>query len=322
MLSDATGDGEPLVSIGVPTHDRAATLARALDSALAQTHTELEVVISDNASLDGTEVLCRAAAARDPRVRYLRHEHDVGPTSNFNTLFAACRGEYVMMLADDDWLDPGYVSACLAELRANPAMALVAGWTRYERDGAFVYDGTVHDHDQADPADRVRAYLATVEDNGVFYGLMPRAVLERVRPKANVLGNDWLHVARVACQGQIRTLPEVRIHRELGGTSADVASILSAFGRSSWQARAPQLVIASELLRDIAWRHPVYESLGHVRRLLLGLTGATLSIRWRDLAWHLLTPGVAALARRPRGRPVWALYERLTRALGAGRRPA
>jgi glycosyltransferase involved in cell wall biosynthesis len=321
VLSDATGGGEPLVSIGVPTHERAATLARALDSALAQTHARLEVVISDNASHDGTEGLCSAAAARDPRVRYIRHEHDRGPTNNFNTLFAACRGEYVMMLADDDWLDPGYVSACLAELGADRGAALVAGRARYVRDGAFVHDGVVHDHRQSDPAARVRAYLATVDDNGVFYGLMPRDVLDRVRPKPGVLGNDWLHVARIASQGPIRTLPEVRIHRELGGTSVDVASILSTFGGPSWQARFPQLVIAWELLRDIGWGHPVYAPLGRGRRLVLGVAGAAVSIRWRDLGWHLITPSVARLARRPRGRRLWRSYERFTRALGAGRRP-
>jgi len=303
----------------MPTHERAASLARALDSALAQTYTALEVVISDNASSDGTEAFCAAAAARDPRVRYLRHERDQGPTANFNTLFETCRGEYVMMLADDDWLDPGYVAACLAEMRGG--VALVAGRARYERDGEFVFDGVVHDHRQSDPAARVRDYLATVDDNGVFYGLMPRAVLERICPKPNVLGNDWVHVARLASQGEIRTVPGVRIHRELGGTSADVGSILKTFGRGSWQARAPQLVIASQLLRDIAWGHAVYAPLGRPRRLMLGLAAAAVSIRWRHLAWHLLTPALAGLARRPRGRSLWALYARITRALGAGRRP-
>jgi glycosyltransferase involved in cell wall biosynthesis len=321
VLSRPPGGHEPLVSIGIPTHERATKLARALDSALAQTYSSLEVVISDNASRDDTEALCRAAAARDSRIRYLRHEHDRGPTTNFNTLFAACSGEYVMMLADDDWLDPGYVAACLAELRANDGTALVAGRARSLRDGSFVLVGVLHDHRQSDAAARVRDYLAKVQDNGVFYGLMPRAVLARAGPLPNVLGNDWLHVARVACQGEVRTLPEVHIHRELGGTSADIPSILAVFGRSSRQARAPQLVIALNLLRDIAWGHPAYEPLGRSRRLVLGLAGAAISVRWRDLAWHLLTPSVAVLARRPRGRRIWAAYERFTRALGAGRRP-
>lgn len=311
----------PLVSIGLPTYERAGTLARALDSALAQTHAELEVVIADNASADGTEEMCRGAARADPRVRYLRHERNLGPTANFNTLFEACRGEYVMMLADDDWLDPGYVAACLAELRSGPGIALVAGRARYVQDGSHVSDGVIHDHRQPTPAGRVHAYLETVDDNGVFYGLMPRAALRRVAPEPNVLGNDWLHVARLACLGQVRTLTEVRIHRELGGTSASAASILATFGRSARQARAPQLVIASHLLADIGWGHPVYAPLGRRARLVLGVTGALASVRWRHLAWHLVTPTVAALARRPRGRLAWATYERLTRALGAGRRP-
>lgn len=311
---------EPLVSIGLPTFERAETLVRALASALAQTHDRLEVVISDNASRDGTEAVCREAAARDPRIRYVRQTRNIGPTANFNQLFDACRGQYVLMLADDDWLDPDYIAACLATLRADPEAALVAGRPRYFRAGAFIHDGVAHQHCQPNPAARVRAYLAAVNDNGVFYGLMPRAVLERARPLPNVLGNDWLHVARIAFQGRIRTLEDVHIHRELEGTSADIGSILTTFGRAGWQVRLPQLVIAWQLLRDIAWAHPVYRPLSSVRRLTLGLGGAAASVRWRALAWHLVTPSVAALSRRPRGRYAWALYERLTRALGAGRR--
>ena len=314
---------EPLVSICIPTYQRAATLARALDSALAQTHPRLEVVISDNASGDGTAELCRAVAAADARVRYLRQERNLGPTANFNALFAACRGDYVLMLADDDWLDPGYVAACLAALRADPGAALIAGVARYWRDGHYAFPGVVHEHRQSDPAARVLAYLTAVDDNGVFYGLVPRALLERARPLPNVLGNDWLHVARIAGQGGIGTASEVSVHRSLGGTSVDVGSILETFGGSGsgWQARLPQLVIAWELLRDIGWGHPVYAPLGRRRRRALGLASAAASMRWRALAWHLISPSVARLARRPRGRAVWALYDRLTRALGAGRRP-
>ena len=311
----------PLVSIGVPTFERVGTLERAIASALAQTHTRLEVIVADDGSQDGTEALCRATAARDPRFRYLRHERHIGPTANFNSVFEAWDGDYVLLLADDDWFDPDYVERCLAVLQSDPKLALVGGRARYVRDGAFVYDGVVDRHCQADPAARVLSYLSIVDDNGSLYGLMPRAVLEQARPLPNVLGNDWLHVARIASQGPIKMLEDVHVHRELGGTSADVAKILSIFGRPRWQARVPQLVIAWQMLRDIAWHHPVYERLGRRRRLTLGLAGALVSIRWRALAWHLVMPSVAKLARRPRGRPVWMLFDRLTRAMGAGRGP-
>lgn len=311
---------EPLVSIGIPTYERVDTLERTLASALAQTHSRLEVVISDNASSDGTEQLCRAVAARDPRVRYLRQERNRGPTENFNTLFTACTGEYVMMLADDDWIEPAYVAKCLAGLRGDTAAAVVAGRPRYVRDGVFIHDGTWHEHREPDPAARVVAYLRVVDDNGVFYGLVPREVLRRTRPLPNVLGNDWLHMARIACQGSIRMLPDVHIHRELGGTSANVGTILVTFGRSGWEARIPQLVIAWALGRDIAWGHPIYRPLGP-RRWSLAVRSAAASMRWRALAWHLITPTVAGIARRPRGRFVYRLYSGITRALGAGRRP-
>ena len=172
----------PLVSIGVPTYERAATLELAIASALGQTHSRLEVVVSDDGSADGTESLCRAAAARDPRLRYIRHEQHIGPTANFNAVLAAWRGDYVLLLADDDWFDPDYVERCLALLLSDPDIALAAGRARYVRNGAFVHDGVIHQHLQSSPAARVRSYLAAVDDNGVLYGLVPRAVLEKARP--------------------------------------------------------------------------------------------------------------------------------------------
>ena len=309
-----------LVSIGIPTYERVDALGRALESALAQTYTNLEIVISDNASQDGTEDLCRRVAARDSRVRYLRQEVNRGSTANFNTLFAACRGRYVAMLADDDWMDPKYVSVCLRRLLEDESLAVVAGRPRYVQGEKFVSDGVSHHHVQPDGGDRVCGYLASVDDNGVFYGLIRRSALARAIPLPDVLGNDWLHVARLAYQGGIETLDTVRINRQIGGTSVDVLNILRAFGRPRWQARVPQLVMAWELLADIGWRHAVYEPLGRVGRLRLAARAAVRSMRWKGLAWHLVTPTVARLRHRRRGRHLWSLYERLTRALGAGRR--
>jgi glycosyltransferase involved in cell wall biosynthesis len=316
----ADGAG-PLVSIGIPTYQRLNTLRRSVESALAQTHSRLELVISDDGSDDGTEDFCREVEARDPRVRYLRSGGNRGSTDSFNELFSACRGEYVMMLADDDWIERDYVGQCLEALRTRRGAALVAGWPRYVRNGDYVCDGVIHNHVGPTPEDRVLEYLREVDDNGIMYGLMPREVLREASPLPNVLGNDWLLVARIACRGSIHTLPEVRVNRELGGTSVTVGSIVRTFGLAGWQARVPQLVIAWQVLRDIAIAHPVYRPLGLRRRWRLGLYGALASIRWRALAWHLLTPSLERLGRRPRGRPVWALYDRVTRALGAGRRP-
>ncbi|HWH12727.1 MAG TPA: glycosyltransferase family 2 protein [Solirubrobacteraceae bacterium] len=311
------GDG-PLVSIGVPTFNRAATLPRTLESALAQTHRRLEIVVSDNASSDATREICDRYAAQDSRVRYLRQPENVGPTANFNTLFAECRGDFVMMLADDDWIDRGYVAACVASLLADPGCALAAGLARYYRDGRAVGDGVVMTLDQTEAPARVAAYYAGVEDNGTFYGLMPRRVLAAAAPLPNVLGNDWLLIGRIAFLGRVRTLPDVAVHRALDGTSAGVDRIVETFGAPSFQAWAPHLVIASAVLRDIGWANDVYAPAAAPARLALAIRAAWSVIDWRSLAWHATFPLAAAVGRRPGGAVVLGAYLRLTRALGAG----
>jgi glycosyltransferase involved in cell wall biosynthesis len=315
----AVGIGS-LVCIGLPTYNRAGTLPRAIESALAQTHREIELVISDNASQDGTEAIARRYAERDDRVRYVRQPVNAGPTANFNALFEECRGDYALMLADDDWLDADYVETCLRELRRSPDHALVCGLARYYRNGEHVTDGEEVQVPEADGPGRVRSYLRQVDDNGTFYGLMPGEVLRQVGPMCNDLGNDWFHVAAISFLGKIRTLRETHVNRDLGGTSDTLESISRTFGVDSrLQRRLPHVYMAGYAFRDVAVRSPVYRALGPAGRLRLACAAAPLVLNWRSMAWHLVAPSMAALRGRPRGRPVYRAFLRLTRRLGAGR---
>jgi len=307
------------LSVGIPTYNRAPLLKRAAESVLAQTHANLELLISDNASSDGTEAYCRELADRDPRVRYLRSERNRGPTANFNILFEQLGGEYAMVLSDDDWLDPNYLEACLAELLRRPELALVCGRARYVREGREIRRGADIQLEQPTPQARVSAFIRAVDENGVFYGLMARQVMRRATPLRNVLGNDWLVSAAVAMQGRVVTIEETAINRELDGTSADFAKLAATLGLPAWQARIPHLVIAAEVIADIGWRGEAYRELALPARALLALQAGWAAISWRSLAWHLTMPTFAALGRRRWGRPLWAAYERVTRALGAGR---
>jgi glycosyltransferase involved in cell wall biosynthesis len=310
---------EPLVSVGIPTYNRAAKLARAAESVLAQTHRNIELVISDNASQDSTQEVCGEFAERDSRVRCLRSQVNRGPTANFNTVFGELRGDYAMVLSDDDWLDREYVARCLEELRRRPQLVLVCGRARYLADGAVVKRGVEMQLVQPSPAARVLHYVGDVDENGVFYGLMPTSVLRRALPLRNVLGNDWLLAAAVAAQGPLVTIDGAAINRETGGTSADFPRLVDTLGLPRWQAAVPHLVIAAQLFADIAWRAPVYRGLPAVRRVALALGAAWAAIRWRSLAWHATMPAFAALGRRRGGRWAWHAYMRLTRLLGAGR---
>ena len=112
--------GAPLVSIGIPTYNRAASVERAIRSALAQDHRALEVVVSDDGSTDGTGAAVRALAAADPRVRLISQPVNLGHARNFQAVLDAAAGEWFMWLSDDDWLDPAYVARCLAAAARRP----------------------------------------------------------------------------------------------------------------------------------------------------------------------------------------------------------
>jgi glycosyltransferase involved in cell wall biosynthesis len=113
--SDVT---RPLVTIGLSTYNRAeGYLREALESALAQRYEPLEIVVVDNASTDGTADL--VASLADERVRYVRHEVNVGANGNFNACLKHARGAYFLLLHDDDRIDADLVEACMAAVEAR-----------------------------------------------------------------------------------------------------------------------------------------------------------------------------------------------------------
>jgi hypothetical protein len=293
----------PLVSIGIPTFNRAAGLRRAAASALGQTHRHLELVISDNGSSDETPDVCARLAASDQRVRVIRHPANRGPIANFNAVIDAFRGEYAVLLADDDWLDADYVSRCLSVIRTSADHALVAGVPRYHLDGRAVREGDQTELLDDRPSTRMRRYLRRVDDNGIFYGLSRTEQLRRSAPMPDVLGADWLLVAGLAFAGKVRTLSETHVNRSLGGTSQSVPGILATVRpRFAPLSRAPHLVTVAALFRDIAWRSPAYSGLPTARRLLLAARVSPAAMRWRGTAWLVLGPSLLRLARRRRAR--------------------
>ena len=119
----------PLVTIGVPVYNGEAYLATALDSLLQQDYPRLEIIIRDNASTDQTSSICRAVAARDPRIRYLRNAENIGPLKNYCRLVEDASGDYFMWAADDDLHNSGFVEALIQSLQAEPHAVLATPQT-------------------------------------------------------------------------------------------------------------------------------------------------------------------------------------------------
>lgn len=100
----------PQVSIGMPVYNGEAFIREALDALLAQTFTDFELIISDNASTDGTEAICREYALRDKRVRYVRQAKNCGAIANFQFVLKEAVSEYFMWAAADDYWAPTFLT--------------------------------------------------------------------------------------------------------------------------------------------------------------------------------------------------------------------
>ncbi|HEX2160325.1 MAG TPA: glycosyltransferase family 2 protein [Thermoleophilaceae bacterium] len=282
----------PLVSVAIPTFNRRATIARAVRSALAQTHANLEVVVSDDGSTDGSAEVLQELAAGDERLRVVRHAANAGMVANMERARRLARGDYVMLLADDDWLDPRCVELALAALLRSPDHVAALGGVDYVGSVAHPVRAELRPLTAAHPSRRVRDYFAAVDGdhgNTWLYALIRRDAFDALSPLRNVLGFDWLHVAELAFLGKIALVDEVLIHRALGGTSETTARNVAVAGLPRALARIPHLAIGGEVLADVGWRSPVYAPLGRPRRLLLAvLCAAGVPLRnLRHVLFHL-----------------------------------
>ena len=117
-MNASAADGDPLVSVVIPTYNRPAYLRIALESAVTQSYRNLEIIVCDNASPEDPSGI--AAAFDDPRIRLHRNERNLGPTPNTLLGVAMAAGKYVAILGDDDIWQPEFIATLLAPLQADP----------------------------------------------------------------------------------------------------------------------------------------------------------------------------------------------------------
>lgn len=114
----------PLVSIGMPVFNGGKYLEEALLSLQRQTLSDFELIISDNASTDNTQDICRFYVTRDSRIRYIRHSENIGPLANFQHVLSEASGKYFMWAAHDDRWHPDFIKRLTLTLDSNPESAL------------------------------------------------------------------------------------------------------------------------------------------------------------------------------------------------------
>lgn len=245
-----------MVSVCIPTYNRANQLRKAIQSLLNSDYSNIEIIISDNASVDQTFEICHEFLSKNAVVRYFRHPENIGPTRNFEFARAQAVGEYFLWLGDDDFLEKNYISSCVERLEGDESMVLVSGKAAYHRgDGLITNNGLIHDLSSNNPLQRVLKYLFFVGDNAIFYGVYRR---HKVRTCfiPNCLAGDWIWIALVLLRGRAVMMPDVTIIREYGeNMGISPAAIVKVIGAPSWHGALPLLAIffnsAKYISRDL-----------------------------------------------------------------------
>ncbi|HEY9702098.1 MAG TPA: glycosyltransferase family 2 protein, partial [Allocoleopsis sp.] len=171
----------PLISIGLPTYNGSLRIKPAIESVLNQEYTHWELIISDNASEDDTQIICEQFRRQDQRIKYYRQTINLGAVANFQAVLHKANGAYFMWLGDDDALSCNYIKECAEFLMAHQDYVLVGGKAEYYlHDNTFLYQGAIIDLEQELATDRVLSYYSQVSDNGIFYGLIRPQELKKI----------------------------------------------------------------------------------------------------------------------------------------------
>jgi glycosyltransferase involved in cell wall biosynthesis len=219
-MTEAIARPGPLVSIGLPVYNGGVYLEVAIRSLLSQTYRNIELVISDNASTDGSRDVCLRFAAEDARISYTRLPQNVGGVANHNKVRELSRGDFFMWASSDDLWRPSYVQHCVEILLARPDVVLVYSInSQIDEKGEYVRDIPVGPPLDSDSVlDRFVQLAEMYRAIEPFYGLMRREALARTAPMIKHPGFDRILLAEIGLLGKLVQIPQAlycrRIHAE------------------------------------------------------------------------------------------------------------
>lgn len=204
---------QPRVSIGMPVYNGEQFLEQALDSILAQTFGDFELIISDNCSTDKTQAICQSYAAKDQRIRYYRNEYNLGAGKNFNRVAELATAEYFRWACYDDLCAPELLERCVEVLDHNPAVVLCYPKSVIvDEHGQHLenYDDDLH-LSFPKPHQRYQRFHQRYRHGArcnVLFGLIRTNVLKMTPLMGNYPSSDVILLAELALLGEYYEVPE------------------------------------------------------------------------------------------------------------------
>jgi len=260
-LAAATKSQPPLVGVGLPVFNGEKYLRGCLDSLLAQEYENFELTISDNASTDGTEAICREYAARDPRVRYQRADQNMGAVWNFRRVVELSRGEYFMWAAFDDTRAPQFIARCVKALELDQSAVMCCTNVRLiDEDGLEIDETSFTQGIRPAGATAWRRLRAVARATFWYeiYGLIRRSTLMQTKLPQRLWGFDVLLIVELCLRGPVLVIPEklfsYRIFRQKRGE--DGAAVLGPDAAEGRAVPVNWTGLTREIVRSI-WLAPL-----------------------------------------------------------------
>jgi len=266
MKNEELRHEQPLVSIAIPTMNRRHDLPTSIGSILNQNYQNIEIIISDNGSTDDTPAYCRELAEEDSRVRYLRHEQNIGFMANWNFVLQQAEGKYFMWLGDDDWIEAGTISKYVDFLETHPDYSLASGTILYWQEGVCIREEKGLSFSAEKPISRSISYYSKVIDGALVYGLCRTKAAQRIEQE-NGIGPDWHFVAAMAFQGKIKQFNTLAYNKVLGGNSSSYKKYAKVMNVPVFWGNAPFIKIALDTIGVILTKYPVYQDLSFLKRM-------------------------------------------------------
>ena len=296
-----TPSGAPRVTIGMPVFNGERFIEEALESLLEQTFGDFEIVISDNASTDATEAICRSFVARDERVHYHRNRENIGAAPNFNRVLTYARGPYFKWMAHDDVCCPDFLLRCVEVLDRDPAVVLsYPSALDIDEDGRVMGPCDQDADFGADRAhERFRNVMRTSHAYTAIFGLVRVDALRHI-PLRSYPAADTVRLAELALHGRLhRVREELFLHREHADRGYYVASRSSDDMRAWWDPSARRTLLP--------WWRRLGGYVGAANRAPIGLDERMRchleTIRWARFRRRPLLREAAELVGLRRARP-------------------
>lgn len=210
LAQAASVSRRPRVSIGMPVYNGEKYLAESLDSLLAQSFADFELIISDNASTDATPDICLRYAEQDRRIKYYRNIENRGAAWNFNHVFELAKGEYFMWAAHDDLWNKEFLNKCVSALDDYPkAILCYSGMEVITENRDRVVKNFTVNKELASPRAHKRFTGGWHFPPQIpVFGLIRRDVLGKTRLIGNYSASDQVLVSELALLGRFHGLPE------------------------------------------------------------------------------------------------------------------